>query len=294
MKKDMPLRITNTLVFALMVTVNVLANALPIGGFNTGQISAMYPTPITPPGWTFSIWGVIYGLFGIVILRQLFSRSYSESLKTGPWFLASCLCNIAWIFAWHTQHMVLAAIAILGLLATLWKLYGLTRKNDFVTKAAFGIYYAWITVATALMIFAAVKTITGHAPISPIVPRSAAPEVPAAANAVSSFLDQFTGIILVSGTPAIVSYVTLGEYILAIVFLVILAAVAAVHTRKYADVTYLATFVWALAGVIIRQITSPTPPVVLIAVCALALIVIIYFIMKSIIKGKENRNENNR
>jgi hypothetical protein len=50
----------NLLLFAGVVTVNALANILPINGYNTGQVSAFYPNFFVPAGFTFGIWGVIY------------------------------------------------------------------------------------------------------------------------------------------------------------------------------------------------------------------------------------------
>lgn len=70
--------ILNTLGFALVITVNALANILPINGMNTGQISSLYPSLFTPAGITFSIWSVIYLLLlGFVIVQWGTLRSKS-------------------------------------------------------------------------------------------------------------------------------------------------------------------------------------------------------------------------
>ena len=50
----------NVLAFILALTVNSLANIIPIGGQTTGEISDKYPTLFTPAGFTFSIWSLIY------------------------------------------------------------------------------------------------------------------------------------------------------------------------------------------------------------------------------------------
>jgi len=47
-----------SLVFTL--TVNALANALPINGLTTGEVSDRYPVLFVPAGYVFSIWGLIY------------------------------------------------------------------------------------------------------------------------------------------------------------------------------------------------------------------------------------------
>jgi len=42
------------------ITVNALANILPIAGRQTGQISDSFPSFFTPAGYVFAIWGLIY------------------------------------------------------------------------------------------------------------------------------------------------------------------------------------------------------------------------------------------
>ena len=42
------------------LTVNGLANTLPLNGLNTGEISDSFDIYFVPAGYVFSIWGVIY------------------------------------------------------------------------------------------------------------------------------------------------------------------------------------------------------------------------------------------
>ncbi|MFT5873179.1 MAG: hypothetical protein ACI8WT_002121 [Clostridium sp.] len=58
------LKTFNALSFILMVTVNALANILPINGITTGGVSDLYPNLFAPAGFTFAIWGLIYLLLG--------------------------------------------------------------------------------------------------------------------------------------------------------------------------------------------------------------------------------------
>ena len=51
--------------YALVLTVNFLANYLPINGILTNEISDRYESLFTPPGYIFIIWGLIYGLLFI-------------------------------------------------------------------------------------------------------------------------------------------------------------------------------------------------------------------------------------
>jgi len=43
----------------IVLAVNAAANIVPLGGLNTGQLSALYPTGFTPPGYVFGIWSII-------------------------------------------------------------------------------------------------------------------------------------------------------------------------------------------------------------------------------------------
>jgi len=50
----------NTISFAVMMLVNILANLIPLGVGDTAYISQKYPSLFTPAEFTFSIWAVIY------------------------------------------------------------------------------------------------------------------------------------------------------------------------------------------------------------------------------------------
>ena len=59
-----------TLAYAVMVMVNFMANALPINGLNTGEVSDSFPNLFAPAGITFAIWAVIYLLLAIYLFFQ--------------------------------------------------------------------------------------------------------------------------------------------------------------------------------------------------------------------------------
>ena len=66
-----PVKALVVITYLAMVITNYLANALPLNGRRTGDISDAYPSLFTPAGITFSIWGVIYLLLGAHVLYQL-------------------------------------------------------------------------------------------------------------------------------------------------------------------------------------------------------------------------------
>ena len=147
------------ILYALVIYTNYLANALPIGGVTTGEVSDLLDNLFTPTGFTFSIWGVIY-LSLFIFLISLFWMSENQKpfiSKVLVLFNINCLLNISWIFAWHYKIFPLSLIIMLGLLYTLIIISRVikTSYKDFnssylynVTSFSFNIYFGWITVAT--------------------------------------------------------------------------------------------------------------------------------------------------
>ena len=147
--------------FLGMVTVNYLANALPINNLDTGQLSDKYPNLFVPAGFTFSIWGVIYLLLAVFIffsLKQaLTGREVFPAFKRlGILFFLTCLANAGWIFAWHYEKLILSLLVMLTLLILLIIIYQRLdsrpydeiRRDKFPAKLPFSIYLGWISVAT--------------------------------------------------------------------------------------------------------------------------------------------------
>jgi len=140
------------------IVVNALANALPINGQNTGEISDRFQVYFVPAGYVFSIWGVIYiGLVAFAIFQALPSQRENPRLRlTGWWVSLGGLANIAWIFLWHYEQFPLTLVAMLVLLATLMITYlqlgigcnGVPTGERWAVRLPFSIYLGWITVAT--------------------------------------------------------------------------------------------------------------------------------------------------
>lgn len=158
------LRVLNVVFLLATLVVNYLANALPLNGKNTGQLSDQYPNLFTPAGLTFSVWGVIYtGLIGFTVYQALplFSRRWS--LETNPvvttiggLFVLTCLLNMSWIFAWHYEYVGLSVGLMLVFLATLTVLnlrlrrqrLAATWRTRWLVEVPFGLYWGWISIAT--------------------------------------------------------------------------------------------------------------------------------------------------
>lgn len=152
------LRYLNLLALLFTLTLNGLANALPINGITTGQVSARYPVLFTPPGYVFSIWGLIYVLLIIFGIAQLRSKMQAVVQRLGPFFALSCLFNGLWILAWHHHLLFVSWLLIVGLLLCLGVIYrrlvisgellALSAPLRWLLQLAFSIYLAWLCVAT--------------------------------------------------------------------------------------------------------------------------------------------------
>jgi hypothetical protein len=165
--------ILNIIGFLGTVVVNSLANALPINGLNTGQLSDMYPNLFVPAGITFSIWGVIYILLAIFVIYQaivVFGKNAGQSQftkKTGFLFLITCIANIGWIFAWHYQMVALSLLLMLVLLLTLIAILlrlnignsDAGNKEKYMVHLPFSVYLGWITIATVANVTALLVSI---------------------------------------------------------------------------------------------------------------------------------------
>ncbi|WP_273852860.1 TspO/MBR family protein [Guptibacillus spartinae] len=142
----------NLIAFIVVVTVNGLANALPLNGQTTGEISNRLNVLFTPAGYVFSIWGLIYLLLGIWVIRQ-FPKSRRDLpiyQETSGLFVLSSILNSLWIFLWHYEFFGLSVIVMLLLLLTLIRLYTKAKAADasFFDLLPFSVYLGWISVAT--------------------------------------------------------------------------------------------------------------------------------------------------
>ena len=149
----------NILAFIAMVIVNGLAGSTKIiGDKNTAQISDANPTLITPAGYVFSIWGIIYLLLGIfVIFQALPSQQGKEFHKKVGWlFVLSSIVNIGWLFLWQFEQLGFSVVLMFLLLASLIMIYlrlnigksKVSLKERLAVHVPFSVYLGWITIAS--------------------------------------------------------------------------------------------------------------------------------------------------
>jgi hypothetical protein len=162
-------QITNIIGFIAVVAVNILANALPINGKTTAELSDSYPNLFVPAGYVFAIWGVIYLLLlAFTIYQASPKRRGAQFLsKVGYLFGISCTANVVWIFLWHYELVFLSLIAMFALLGSLILIYlkldigrgEPSREEKRYVHLPFSVYLGWITVALIANVVAALVSI---------------------------------------------------------------------------------------------------------------------------------------
>lgn len=142
-----PLATLGTIVF------NWLAAMGRIGGVTPSEISDRYPTPITPAGYAFSIWSVIYiGMIAFSIY-QLLPANAERFRRIRSLYILTCALNCGWIYMWHSDQIAICLVLIFLLAACLFLInLDLKQTNGpqeyWLAKAPFSIYFGWVTAAT--------------------------------------------------------------------------------------------------------------------------------------------------
>jgi benzodiazapine receptor len=149
----------NIIAFVLTVLVNGLAGSTTLlGGKSTAEISNMNSTLITPAGYVFSIWGVIYILLGIFVVFQALPSEKGKGYQNriGWLFVLSSLLNIFWLFLWQYEYLSLSVVLMFLLLATLIAIYlrlnigksAVSLREKLAVHLPFSVYLGWITIAS--------------------------------------------------------------------------------------------------------------------------------------------------
>jgi hypothetical protein len=217
----------NVLSFVAVVVVNSLANILPLNNVSTGELSDSYPNYFVPAGYVFSIWLVIYLLLLGFTVRQLRrGGDDAETLRKIGWlFVVSNVFNFVWIFLWHWRLVALSLLAMFGLLASLIMIYLRLDIGRAQVSREVRIYYH-----LPFSVYLGWITV---APIANIV-----------AFLVSSGWESY-------GTAA--AYWT-------VLVIAVAVALTLVNMWTRGDAAYSLVIVWALSGIVYKQMAEPLIP----------------------------------
>jgi len=243
MKKDALRQWVNVLAVIGTIAVNGLANALPLNGLTTGEISDRFQVYFVPAGYVFSIWGLIYlALAAFAVYQALPAQRENPRLRRiGYLFALSCLANAAWLFLWHYEIFPLTLVAMLAILLLLVAIYvrldigraPVPTTERWLVNVPFSIYLGWITVATIANVTSLLDYLNWSGwGISP---------------------EAWTVIMLIAGV-----------------------GIASAVSLTRGDVAYMLVIVWAFAGIAVKHADTPvvaTAAWVTTALTALMLVV---------------------
>ncbi|MGP4713926.1 MULTISPECIES: TspO/MBR family protein [unclassified Psychrobacter] len=151
--------VINLLVFFATLAVNYLGASGFFNGMGQAAVSSKYQTLLTPNGFAFSIWGVIYTLVFTTLVTLFIKRKDPAVAKLigriSGLFVLSSLFNMAWIVAFSYERVGLSTLFIVGILVSLMaivhRLYNARGKVTFTLAGiAFSLYASWVFVATIL------------------------------------------------------------------------------------------------------------------------------------------------
>lgn len=239
MQKNSLLRAGNIASLIAALIINGLAGTTLLNARTTADVSAAYPTLITPAGYVFSIWGIIYILLAAFAIYQALpsqkNKPYQKQI--GALFILSNILNSIWLFLWQYDFITVSVVVMFALLASLIAIYvrlgiGKTKtplKERLLVHVPFSVYLGWITIASIANVASALVSVG------------------------------WGGFGLSAETWAI-----------AVLALALIIALAMILTRR--DIAYTLVIVWALAGIAINQTAYPN--IVLTAEVAIAVIVV--------------------
>jgi hypothetical protein len=244
------LKPANIVFYVLTIIVNSLAGGTTlIGGKLTAAVSDANPTLVTPAGYVFSIWSIIYILLGAFVIYQALpsrsSRGFTE--KIGWFFVLSSIINIVWLFLWQFEYLTVSVVLMFLLLATLIAIYvrlgiGKTKvglDDRLAVHLPFSVYLGWITVATIANVSAALVSL----------------------NWDGAGISAETWAILVVAVALVITALML-------------------FTRK--DIAYSLVIIWALVGIAVKQSGNQT----IVMVAEVSAVIVAIMLIATVIIAK--------
>ncbi|XHH09349.1 MAG: TspO/MBR family protein [Candidatus Bathyarchaeia archaeon] len=254
-KTEAILPFVNIAAFIITLIINGLSNTTLIGGRTTADVSNMYPTLITPAGYVFAIWGVIYVLLAIFLVYQALpsQRGKPFQKQINGLFILTNVFNVSWLFLWQNLYLSFSIILIIGFLLSLIAIYlklniGKSKaplKEKLAVHLPFSVYLGWLTIATIANITVALT----------------------AAN--------WDGFGIAAETWAIL--------VLAVALLITLAVIL-----THRDIAFSLVVIWALAGIAVNQTNST---VILTAEIGIIIIAVVLIAVLAVQRLRKRKND---
>jgi len=128
-------------------------------GPTNSTLSAKYQTLVTPAGWAFSIWGVIFIWEAVFVIAQMSTGSLRCSVivdAATPWWIATCVCQCVWTFLFAQEIIWAALLFMIGILLSLLGLmiftdcHFMSLRDYWLLRAPFSVHAGWIIAASVV------------------------------------------------------------------------------------------------------------------------------------------------
>jgi hypothetical protein len=236
-------QIATTVAIGFAIIWNFFTNSFPPTGVSIAKLSntVFANVKIIPANYTFAIWGLIYlGLVAFAVYQLDYRRADNAQLQqTRPWIVLASLLQSGWILLFLYQQMVLSSLVMLGIVWALIKCY---RSLHLLGKNSRQFNPTWVpSVFSIYLGWISVATIVN----------------------IASTLDSFGW----QGAP-------LSPSIWTLLMIAVSVGLAILLLHIYADRAFGGVIIWAIGGIIIANLTTPT-----IAFGGLLAIVILTIVM---------------
>ncbi|TAE29410.1 MAG: tryptophan-rich sensory protein [Cytophagales bacterium] len=151
-----------------LIVMNYLSNVRAFATTTNADISRKYETLITPAGYAFAVWGVIFlGLLAFAVFQALPSQRENPRFRAvGPWVILNAVGNAIWSPIFNNEKIGLALIVILVMFVSLLLVMDglrvgreqVRKRETWLARVPFAIYFGWLTVATILNVTVYLKS----------------------------------------------------------------------------------------------------------------------------------------
>jgi benzodiazapine receptor len=149
----------NLVAYVLNVAVTYGVGTGYLNTPSNGELSLKYQTLVTPVGWAFSIWGIIFTLQAIWVLIPFFASKQRNTVwitAVAYNYVYVCIAQAAWTLTFSYELIALSCICMLLILVFLvravQKLLPLAKNYKLaqytLRVAPFTIHMAWILAAS--------------------------------------------------------------------------------------------------------------------------------------------------
>lgn len=157
--------------FVFMALLNYLAQKKKFGGKDNKEISDQNPTFVTPDGFTFAIWGLIYTLEAVLVFAQVYWADHPETqrlmgqlcpltgLDVRVRLIIAFAANGIWLPVFNNEWFGAGLVIMVFYYSFLLGVYySLSSASQNLTQAVvyvsgISMNTSWITVATVLSVF---------------------------------------------------------------------------------------------------------------------------------------------